>query len=218
MDDFREEVFNNLSQRPKEELLEIWLENDRNAWTDTAFDVICEILSEEYDELPSQEEYALEKTRRLNEEKRIAEEKEELRRAEESKSMPVFYNPRQVFWLEKWLYRLALASILLAVVNGFFQVSSTQKFVLSFFPHPDGGWVVLSWVLGIIFTAISVGISSFLLYAVYNALATILRILMEREFTSRKADKKYVELLSPESDQRKSLFLRRTFPSERFPF
>jgi hypothetical protein len=47
-------IYSNLQLKDTEELLEIWTQNDREAWTDEAFDVIRELLAERLGELPKQ--------------------------------------------------------------------------------------------------------------------------------------------------------------------
>ena len=55
-DNFRKQVYRNLRYMETDELVEIWQTNDRLEWTDTAFDVIREILQERLEELPPQNE------------------------------------------------------------------------------------------------------------------------------------------------------------------
>ncbi len=53
-EDFRSQVFNELNLRDTEDLIEIWQNNDREEWSDTAFEVIREILWRRLGELPEQ--------------------------------------------------------------------------------------------------------------------------------------------------------------------
>ena len=53
-DDLRQEIYNGLSQKATNELVEIWRANDHTQWTDMGFDVIREILQERLGELPPQ--------------------------------------------------------------------------------------------------------------------------------------------------------------------
>jgi hypothetical protein len=52
--DLREQIHNELNLRETEDLLEIWRANDHEEWSDTAFEVIREILSERLGEVPPQ--------------------------------------------------------------------------------------------------------------------------------------------------------------------
>ena len=52
----RKTIFDNFLLKETDELVEIWITNDRVEWSDTAFEVIQEILEQELDELPPQNE------------------------------------------------------------------------------------------------------------------------------------------------------------------
>lgn len=52
--DFRKYLYNNLNQKSTEELIEIWQENDREEWSDIAFESIQEILQNRLETLPPQ--------------------------------------------------------------------------------------------------------------------------------------------------------------------
>lgn len=52
-DDFKKQVYNSLSLKETDELEEIWLKHDKAEWTDTAFDVVKEILLNRLGELPT---------------------------------------------------------------------------------------------------------------------------------------------------------------------
>lgn len=65
-DDLRKQIYNSLSQKETDELVEIWQTNDRVQWTEMAFDVIREILQERLGELSPQDEPVYE-TNRPNE-------------------------------------------------------------------------------------------------------------------------------------------------------
>jgi len=53
-DDFRNQVFHTFNQKETDTLIRIWQKNDRSAWSDTAFDVIQEILQNRLGKLPLQ--------------------------------------------------------------------------------------------------------------------------------------------------------------------
>lgn len=53
-DDFRSQIFNILSPKETSELIEIWQGNTQLEWTETAYDVIQEILQSRLGELPPQ--------------------------------------------------------------------------------------------------------------------------------------------------------------------
>ena len=58
--DLRKQVYANLNSKDTEELLDIWKTNDRVEWSDLAFEVLEEILSQRVDNLPKQNEPILE--------------------------------------------------------------------------------------------------------------------------------------------------------------
>lgn len=53
---FREQLYSRLNQKSTDQLIEVWQTNNRLEWSNTAFDVIQEILLERLAELPSQNE------------------------------------------------------------------------------------------------------------------------------------------------------------------
>ena len=54
--EFRDQIYNELNLRETEDLLEILYINDHEEWSDTAFEVIKEILIGRLGEIPPQEE------------------------------------------------------------------------------------------------------------------------------------------------------------------
>jgi hypothetical protein len=59
-DDLRNQVFNNLNLLETDDLIDIWKKNDRVEWSETAFDVVREILQNRLVEIPKQNEPILE--------------------------------------------------------------------------------------------------------------------------------------------------------------
>jgi hypothetical protein len=55
-ENMRETIRRQMLEKDTDELLQIWKENDRTEWTDTAFEVIREILLERTGSLPPQQE------------------------------------------------------------------------------------------------------------------------------------------------------------------
>jgi len=51
-----DQVYARLNERETDELLKIWEENDRNMWTETAFQAIYKILQERLGSVPTQKE------------------------------------------------------------------------------------------------------------------------------------------------------------------
>jgi len=55
-EDFRNSVFNNLNLLETDDLIEIWQNNNRAEWSDTAFEVVQQILRTRLGQLPQQDE------------------------------------------------------------------------------------------------------------------------------------------------------------------
>ena len=70
-DDLRNQVLGNLNLLETDDLIDIWKKNDRVEWSETAFDVVREILQNRLVELPKQGEPILEYEEVLPDEKFI---------------------------------------------------------------------------------------------------------------------------------------------------
>ena len=55
-DELRQQMYSQFSLKETNDLVEIWVANDRVEWSETAFEVIQEILQQRLDELPPQAE------------------------------------------------------------------------------------------------------------------------------------------------------------------
>ena len=53
-EELRDQIYNNMNMKDTDELIEIWETNNRYEWTDTAFDVVHQILLNRIGELPEQ--------------------------------------------------------------------------------------------------------------------------------------------------------------------
>jgi len=53
-DQLREQIRHNLNQKETDELVRMWQKNDRNEWSDMAFEVIHDILKDRHAEIPPQ--------------------------------------------------------------------------------------------------------------------------------------------------------------------
>src|SRR6266542_3927345 len=112
--DLRKQIYNNFNLKETDELLEIWQKNDRVEWAEDTFNVIREILQERLAELPPQNEPILEYTDDTENEDGESETDSEF--LIDGDNPPEFYKPKQVLWLEKWLNRAAIASIVASVI------------------------------------------------------------------------------------------------------
>jgi hypothetical protein len=189
----RKQIYNSLNLKETEELIEIWQTNDRVEWTDVAFEVIQEILQGRLVELPSQDEPVLEHVSVKNNSDELDD--EALEKITDKDNSPVFYKPQEVFWLEIWLPRAAIASIVATVVTSLFGLSKLQITILSYFP---GGseWSSAAWLMAIVIFVFIAASQSIVIYFSLKALVSILKILMEMEFNSRGAKEKMPDNMS----------------------
>jgi hypothetical protein len=172
--DLRKQIYNSFNLKETEELLEIWQENDRVEWSETTFEVLQEILQQRLGELPPQGAPLFEHT--------DVKDDEEIEPDDDNP--PEFYKPREVLWLEKWLYRAAIASIVAAIVASLLELPRMQNIVWSYFTFkPESNSV--AWLISIVIFFFVVGLQCILLYFPLKALGSILKILMEMEFNSR---------------------------------
>lgn len=172
--DLREQIYANLNQQDTETLVQIWRANDRVEWSDTAFEVIQQILLERLGELPPQA------APREMQEDTLDDEQED-----EGDPDAVFYQPRQVVWLEKWLNRVATISLMVIPIVNLPSLLLFKDMVGVGFQRSQDR-VFIFWFLALVVWALFASLSVAIFYFSLKALASILNILMEMEFTSRQ--------------------------------
>jgi hypothetical protein len=179
--ELRQQIYNNLNLKETEELVEIWQKNDRVEWSETTFEVLQEILQQRLGELPPQDEPIFEYTE--DEEGDIQADEDQ---AIDDDNSPEFYKPKEVLWLDKWLYQAAIAAIVASVISSLLELPRMQRITLSYFAGNSlsaaNFW---SWVIAIVVFSFAVVLECILIYFPLKALGTILKILMEMEFNSR---------------------------------
>ena len=180
--DFRKQLYNNLNLKETDELVEIWQTNDRVEWTELAFDVVREILQERIGELPEQDEPIWEHDEDAYDDE--MDEFELVKGPSDEENAPVFYKPRQVFWLEKWLNYVAIAAIVVVIITDLNQLPAMQRAALFYFSG-NTDWNIVAWMIAVGFSAITAGLQCAIYYFPLKALGAILKILMEMEFNSR---------------------------------
>jgi hypothetical protein len=164
----RKEIYNQLDLKDTDELVEIWETNDREVWSETAFDVIREILEGRLGKVPPQRESG----------------DEEIEPETEDEDEPVFYKTDEVLKMVDWLKqasRYAVIVIVFAKLTGF---PGTLYIVQALTPD-NLTWSLISWPLALILFGAETAIYCFIVYFSLQALASILKILMEIEFNSR---------------------------------
>ena len=103
-------------------------------------------------------------------------------------NQPVFYDPKKVLWLDKWLGITAIASIIRYILNAFLLMDSGQQVFLSFFTQANS-MSVLVWIGTILYSLLNLGIRFLSVFFPLIALGALLKVLMEMEFTSRGVEK-----------------------------
>lgn len=180
-----QQVYSSLNLKETDELVEIWQTNDRVEWSQTAFDVIQDILQERLGELPPQDEPVLEYTEDDDEEDDI---ETDFDFQLDDENFPEFYDPYEVLQLERWLYKAAIAAVVASAVSSLIALPQTKGVVLSYFRgNPE--WNFVAWLIAIVVFVFAVGLQSIIIYFPLKALGSILKILMEMEFRSRGAVK-----------------------------
>lgn len=185
-DPLRERIAANLSTLSDEELLAIWVRNDRASWSDTAFEVAADILSERGIELPEQAAPAEADQPEEDAGETAGDEDEE------PQGEPVFYRPNEVFSLARTIRWPAPAAVVVTAVTFLPEWYALGRTVASYFPgNRLAGFIgtIVALPLGGLLLALQCA----LIYFGLKALAAVLRILMEMEFNSRGASFAAVE-------------------------
>jgi len=162
----RNTVYNNLSAKETDELLEIWVSNQRYEWSDIAFDAIQKILGERGVTLPNQEEA---KTKPPIEAEQIDQLVSDSDESEENK--PVFYSPQSLLF---YANAASKAAWIILGVNAIFTLWKYFGYLISFRENPLAP-------ISIVLTLTAHVIEFFMLQGVSLGL----RVLMEFEFNSR---------------------------------
>jgi uncharacterized integral membrane protein len=162
------------------ELLEIWKTNDRVEWSDTAFDMLREILAKRIGELPPQDEPILSHDEA---EGRFDLELDEWEvKLIDSESQPDFYDTFEVIELRRNINKVAKAVIIVNILSSLLVFPVVKQAIAGYFPTTSE---IPSIVSSLLFTIFGVGLTILVTYFPLKALEHILRILMEMEFNSR---------------------------------
>ncbi len=182
-DSLRTSLYSRFNQRDTDELLSIWQENNRGDWSDLAFDVLREILQERLGEVPPQSEPTFERAAPDDAGDVSQERIDQLLADEEA---PVFYNPREVLGLAKWLKRVAIGMVGVTIMASLVYLPSAYESLRSFSPM-DSFPKTLVWGLTLLLVGGPTALQCALYYWGFRWLAFVLKMLMEMEFTSREA-------------------------------
>lgn len=182
-DEFREQIYNELNLRETEDLLEIWQTNDHDEWSETAFDVIKEILSERLGEIPPQNSSEGEPEEIFEDDDLDEWEAKAL----DDESQPEFYSTLDVINLKSNINKVAKAVVVVFALLNLIAMQNYVSIVGSYFVGRDLSFTPLVYFIAFVLTCLNAAVGIALVYFPLQALAHILRILMEMEFRSRKA-------------------------------
>ncbi len=182
--EFREQMYNELNLRETEDLLEIWWANDHEEWTDTAFEVIKEILIQRLGEIPPQEESVPEQDERVDEVEDDGLDEWEAKALDDD-NQPEFYDTLEVITLKDNINKVAKGVIVVYVLQSILSFQWLSQLVGSYFPN-DQAFLPLIYLISSVLVALDAAVTIAIIYFPLQALSHILRILMEMEFTSRK--------------------------------
>jgi len=181
--ELRQQIHNELNLRETEDLLEIWRTNDHEEWSDTAFEVIKEILSERLGEVPSQELPSQEQEGEERfEDDGLAEWEAKLL---DDENQPELYDTQEFLRIKDNIDKVAFAAIIVYILLGLLNFSFIRMLFQGIVLSPSE---IAESVPDILSTIISVSFRIAITYTPLKALTQILRILMEMEFRSRKAN------------------------------
>ena len=181
-DSLRNQTYRNLNNRETDELLDIWQKNDRVEWTDTAFDVMKDILMERLGEVPAQGEPIYEYAGGEDDESYGFCEFE--LKIIDDENPPEFYDPFDVLRISKYLDTVAIVAVivsLLSFIPAFWQFKDTFDSLFQNILFLDFLPFVLSFGLTVFETVLQI----IILYFPLRALSHVLRVLMQMEFNSR---------------------------------
>ncbi len=186
-DELRAQISMLMVLKESQELLEIWQTNDRVEWSDTAFEVIEEVLKKRGVPIPEQNEPIYEREDEYKEKKSQKDyfdfTGQELKIIDDEYP-PDFYSPYEVFLTTKRIEWIAKAMIVFTIAYNVVKFPQSLRIAESYFIRNPN--LILTYILAILLAAANSAIGIVLTYFPLKALAHILRILMEMEYTSRK--------------------------------
>lgn len=181
-DNLRKQIFNTLILRETDDLVEIWVTNDRVEWSDTAFEVIEDILKQRLGELPPQHEPVLEHfdpNTMEGYDERIF-----VNKFKSPKRKPVFYNPKWVMEMIVGMNRMSLLAIVVIFFSNLPEVIKLQEMIRPIFPNGIT-WDGLAFQISMMVGFALIVLECILVFFGLRGLAAVLRILMEMEHNSR---------------------------------
>jgi hypothetical protein len=187
-DDMRGNIYNSLKLKDTEELLAIWIDNNRKEWSNEAFQVVEELLRKRNIELPMQEEPGRKNEENGEMENDLDEFTQEEIKIIEDENPPEFYDPMEVLITSRYLKWAAWAMIVFYAISQLLRYETIKKTVDAYFV----GEVFQSLAFrlfetGVVWIAFLslLAVNCLFVYFLLTGLSHILRILMQMEFNSR---------------------------------
>ncbi len=164
-------IYSNLNRKETNELLNIWTEQNKNEWTEIALEVVKQILLERLGEIPEISQTSLPiKNQRKNIEQI------------NSENPPEFYDPLQVWRLEKSLAIASKIMIGIIVIYSILNYKNTYNLVWPYFMEDR----VMVSAISIFIVVINILVVVCIIYFPMKAFGKILRLLMQMEYNSRR--------------------------------
>jgi hypothetical protein len=190
------QIHERLNVRETDELLDIWLKNDRVEWSDLAFEIIKEILQERSVAPPAQNSPVYEHQpqkkipNKLKEFLAIGDDTHRLPAAGEIST--IFYQPQKVILLQKWINLTMILAIVVNAARTIQEYANTQSYVSSILGSRAASNSIVFLIAGSI-TIFTLALQIALTVTALKGLSYILKILMQFEFNSRAASMKSTE-------------------------
>lgn len=183
MSDLRKQIYGTLNLKDTDELLDIWEANNKEEWSESAFDVIKDILTGRSVEIPEQGNFVPDETENEENETEPEEFTESETKVLNDENPPTFYNPFEVLKVSGWIEIAAKVMVGFILVYNLIHYSSSRNIISSYFANNPIPF--LEMFLTLILIAINFAIGAGFTYFALIALSKGLRILMEMEFNSR---------------------------------
>jgi hypothetical protein len=189
-EELRRQIYSNLNLKETDDLLDIWQANNRYEWSDEAFEIIRAILQERGTEIPEQGEPVYERNELEQNSPEETFEDDGLdeweAKALDDESQPEFYDTLEVITLKDNINKTVKAVIAVYALENLLMFNWYRSLVGSYFR--DAAYIPLISLISAILVVLGAAISIAIVYFPLKALTHILRILMEMEFRSRKAN------------------------------
>ncbi len=181
----RSQIHSRMNLKDTDELINIWQANNRTEWSDEAFNVIKDILKERGKEIPDQNEPIYE----INDQADLIKDEDGLDEWEakllDDENQPELYDTLEVLAFRDNINKIAIAVLVVYTLLGITNLNIVDSLLRGIPVSPSDA---LNLLLNDLLTIFAYGLQIVVTYFPLKALTHILRILMEIEFRSRKAN------------------------------